>query len=372
MKKLFKVQILILSLLLCLVINSNIVYADSDYEKWREFVSESEELDKASSSDASPKAVYGELIDINNCLVDASILSPGVLEIRIQSKCATPCDKMFHAVKLQKYNETLEDYETIDTYEFGDFKLKHNDFTFILGPEHTTSHAVKVGNLEPGTYRVRGLHAYYQGDLYESYSSKSRSNFVLSTPPTQSKYAELYFNTNLLLSHETGEANIMNGILTSSGYLFNSGYNPSAITLLQSFKRDKIVHYLGHGSAGYIDNQFGKVSGNEILVNVTNCPANFVYLEACLTANPSEEFGDVDDALYQVGADSTLAFSLKVSASNLTNGIHYFSTQLFKHMFEEHINLVTSADFAAQDLYDTYGSYYGADSRQIHGNFVFE
>ena len=69
---------------------------------------------------------------------------------------------------LQKWDESTGDWEQILRYEF-EAKQEDNpdeDLTLLIN-------AIDVENLEVGTYRARGLHAVYLGDVYEGYTSKT-------------------------------------------------------------------------------------------------------------------------------------------------------------------------------------------------------
>lgn len=359
MKRLAKIQIIML--FICLLFKCIPVYASTNEEKWLELLedweNEDDSLSNASPSNATPR---GNLL--GDCSVNCTGLGSGKIAMNIISSCKVYCDSMNHAMALQKYDSSSGEYEEVARYAFADYKLS---------PGGITTSSMIVDNLEPGKYRVRGLHSYYLDDEFEVYNSKTNPITITGTP-TSSSLASVYYNTNLV-GHDTPETQHMRILLTNRGFLTNVNFNPSALTLLESIKKEKVVHYLGHGWPGRIDNQFAKLSGNEILANVVESPIDFIYLEACFTATPDPEhkLGDVDDALYQVGAGATLAFGTRVEASSLTDGIHFYSMTLFDLIFTDGYNMVDAAQEALNATYEKYEYYFGADSYETHGNYTY-
>lgn len=108
-----------------------------------------------------------------------NVISTGIVSITnkgerkatltIQTLAHVRCDRICNSLALQKWNESKEDWEQILIYEF---EAKQED----MPDEDLTSliNGIDVENLEVGTYRARGLHAVYLGDVYEGYSSRTQ------------------------------------------------------------------------------------------------------------------------------------------------------------------------------------------------------
>jgi len=107
-----------------------------------------------------------------------NVISTGIVSITnrgerkaslsIQTLAHVRCDKICNSLALQKWDESTGDWEQILRYEF-EAKQEDNpdeDLTLLIN-------AIDVENLEVGTYRARGLHAVYLGDVYEGYTSKT-------------------------------------------------------------------------------------------------------------------------------------------------------------------------------------------------------
>lgn len=79
------------------------------------------------------------------------------------------CDRICNDLALQKWNESTEEWENIVQYEFEALQEDNPDEDLIY-----LINGVDVENLQPGTYRARGIHAVYLGEKYEGYTSKTK------------------------------------------------------------------------------------------------------------------------------------------------------------------------------------------------------
>ena len=86
----------------------------------------------------------------------------------IQTLAHVRCDRICNTLILQKWNESDGDWEQILSYDFEALQKDNpdEDLTMLMN-------GVDVENLQVGTYRARGLHAVYLGDVYEGYASKT-------------------------------------------------------------------------------------------------------------------------------------------------------------------------------------------------------
>lgn len=110
--------------------------------------------------------------------VRGNIISTGVLDITnegkgkvgltIQTIAHVRCDRICNALTLEKWNDSTEDWDQVLRYEFEALQEDNPDekLTYLIN-------GVDVENLQPGTYRARGLHAVYVGTDYEGYSSRT-------------------------------------------------------------------------------------------------------------------------------------------------------------------------------------------------------
>jgi len=105
---------------------------------------------------------------ISTGIVDISDGGKGKVELTIQTLAHVRCDRICNALTLQKWNESLEDWQQVTRYEF---EAKQED-----NPDVKLTHlinGVDVENLPTGVYRARGLHAVYLGEEYEGFSSST-------------------------------------------------------------------------------------------------------------------------------------------------------------------------------------------------------
>ena len=105
---------------------------------------------------------------ISTGIVDISDGGNGKVELTIQTLAHVRCDRICNALTLQKWNESLEDWQQVTRYEF---EAKQED-----NPDVKLTHlinGVDVENLPTGIYRARGLHAVYLGEEYEGFSSST-------------------------------------------------------------------------------------------------------------------------------------------------------------------------------------------------------
>lgn len=106
------------------------------------------------------------------------VISTGILNIKnegkgkasltIETLAHIRCDKICNSLTLQKWNESTEDWQQVSRFEFEALQEDQPDeeLKYLIN-------GVDVENLDPGTYRARGLHAVYFGEGYESFSSKT-------------------------------------------------------------------------------------------------------------------------------------------------------------------------------------------------------
>lgn len=89
--------------------------------------------------------------------------------LTIETIAHVRCDRICNDLSLQKWNESTEEWENIVHYEFEALQEDNPDEDLIY-----LINGVDVENLQPGTYRARGIHAVYLGDVYEGYISKTK------------------------------------------------------------------------------------------------------------------------------------------------------------------------------------------------------
>lgn len=111
-------------------------------------------------------------------MVRGEVISTGLVSIKnqgdrkatliIQTLAHVRCDRICNTLILQKWNESDGDWEQILSYDFEALQKDNpdEDLTMLMN-------GVDVENLQVGTYRARGLHAVYLGDVYEGYASKT-------------------------------------------------------------------------------------------------------------------------------------------------------------------------------------------------------
>lgn len=108
----------------------------------------------------------GEVISTG--VIDISNEGKGKVGLTIETIAHVRCDKIRNKMVLQKWDESLEDWIDVTSFEFEALQEDQPDKDLIY-----LINGVDVENLKPGTYRARGFHAVYLGDLYESFSSKT-------------------------------------------------------------------------------------------------------------------------------------------------------------------------------------------------------
>lgn len=108
----------------------------------------------------------GEVISTG--LINIKNMGKGKVALTIETLAHVRCDKICNSLTLQKWSDADEDWLQVSRFEF---EAKQED-----QPDEELKYlinGVDVENLEPGTYRARGLHAVYFGEDYESFSSKT-------------------------------------------------------------------------------------------------------------------------------------------------------------------------------------------------------
>lgn len=105
---------------------------------------------------------------ISTGLLDISNKGKGKVSLTIETLAHVRCDKICNALTLQKWNDSIEDWEQVLHYDFEALQEDNPDEDLV-----SLINGVDVENLQPGTYRARGLHAVYLGETFESFSSKT-------------------------------------------------------------------------------------------------------------------------------------------------------------------------------------------------------
>ena len=105
---------------------------------------------------------------ISTGLLDIANKGKGKASLTIETLAHVRCDRICNALTLQKWNESTEDWEQILHYDFEALQEDNPDEDLVA-----LINGVDVENLQPGTYRARGIHAVYLGNTYESFASKT-------------------------------------------------------------------------------------------------------------------------------------------------------------------------------------------------------
>lgn len=190
--------------------------------------------------------------------------------------------------------------------------------------------------------------------------------FLFSAPlSAASGSARVFYNTNLTI----GVTSSINTKLNGTGYSSTLTADPTTAAVLNSFGNNKVVHVSSHAAPGVLALLNGNVTANQISNQYTSLPTTkFVFLAGCKTAVSSTTNGDLDNNLYSLGVDSTLAFSQNISASTSTDGIHIFISQFYNQSIDNLYSTSTSASNALSYIYAVTGQYYGANSMVLKGN----
>lgn len=108
----------------------------------------------------------GEVISTG--VIDISNEGKGKVGLTIETIAHVRCDRIRNKLVLQKWDESLEEWSEISSFDFEALQEEQPDKDLIY-----LINGVDIENLKSGTYRARGFHAVYLGDLYESFSSKT-------------------------------------------------------------------------------------------------------------------------------------------------------------------------------------------------------
>lgn len=108
----------------------------------------------------------GEVISTG--VIDISNEGKGKVGLTIETIAHVRCDRIRNKLALQKWDESLEEWSDVSNFEFEALQEDQPDKDLIY-----LINGVDIENLQPGTYRARGFHAVYLGDMYESFSSKT-------------------------------------------------------------------------------------------------------------------------------------------------------------------------------------------------------
>lgn len=105
---------------------------------------------------------------ISTGIVSITNEGKGKVGLTIETLAHIRCDRICNGLILQKWNKTTEEWEEVLYYEFEARQEDNPDEDLIL-----LINGVDVENLQPGTYRARGLHAVYLNGEYEGFTSKT-------------------------------------------------------------------------------------------------------------------------------------------------------------------------------------------------------
>lgn len=105
---------------------------------------------------------------ISTAIVDITDELNGNVGLIVQTYAHVGCDKIIHAITLQKYDEANDDWITIERFEFEANQEEQPDkkLSYLVN-------GIEVKNLPSGIYRARGLHAVYLGEDYEGFSTRT-------------------------------------------------------------------------------------------------------------------------------------------------------------------------------------------------------
>lgn len=108
----------------------------------------------------------GEVISTG--LIEISNEGKGKVGLTIETLAHVRCDRICNTLILQRWDESSEEWNEVSSFDFEALQENQPDKDLIY-----LINGVDIENLKPGTYRARGLHAVYLGDMYESFSSKT-------------------------------------------------------------------------------------------------------------------------------------------------------------------------------------------------------
>lgn len=109
----------------------------------------------------------GEVISTG--LVSIANKGGGKAALTIETLAHVRCDRICNTITLQRWDDSADDWVKVLSYDF-EARQEDNpdvDLTSLIN-------GLDVENLQAGTYRARGLHAVYLGDVYEGFTSKTQ------------------------------------------------------------------------------------------------------------------------------------------------------------------------------------------------------
>ena len=154
--------------------------------------------------------------------------------------------------------------------------------------------------------------------------------------------------------------------LNAIGYTAYRYQNFTKSSILTMMGSCKTFHILTHGGAGFF--WIGGNSGTYIThTEITNAYSSlaglkFAFFEACQIGSTTT----FQNALADLGVNSSLAFRENVSASTQSDGIHYFAERFYCYAYSGY-SVYASVTYAKADTYNAYSNYYGCDKWRIYG-----
>ena len=149
------------------------------------------------------------------------------------------------------------------------------------------------------------------------------------------------------------------------GYDTSYKYDLYAQHMEYALYHSEIIYTHSHG----LTNGTGICLMNDIDLKSTNIDAEkmsgveLAYISACYAG------GDFCETLYDTGnAQCVVGFTTPISASNDSNGIHYFHKRFFYHLYRGK-SAAQAKNSALTDTYNQYQSYFGAENIEIHGYY---
>lgn len=165
-----KLRNIIKVVVLMLILNTIPVYAD-EYFYWNgsKITAYDDTSILSNGAKKSRDIEYGKPRGsiISTAVVEISDEDNGNIGLRIQTLAHGECDKILHALTLQRLNKE-NDWEKVIRFEYEASKEDNPEEKLIA-----LSNGVVVEDLPAGVYRASGLHAVYLGEDYEGFSTRT-------------------------------------------------------------------------------------------------------------------------------------------------------------------------------------------------------
>jgi len=177
--------------------------------------------------------------------------------------------------------------------------------------------------------------------------------------------AKVYYNSSL----SKGRTDTIKNRLNSMGYSSSRSSDPSISTVKSAFGSNAVVHILTHGGAGVLVCSNGNLTANAVSSYYGSSGLSgtkLIFLEACEAGRSSSTDGHFPSVFSNKGAKSSVSFTTTISASSDTNGIHYFSEQVYYYL-QNSYSVSDAVKYAKTATYGLYGKYYGAESVTVYG-----